>query len=65
VLDSDTDNDPQHELYPVLRRIIAALERESYDFVNLSIGPDIPLDDDDVHPWTAKLSTDEEVFEHF
>jgi len=55
VLDSDTDNDPQHELYPVLRRIVGALERESYDFINLSIGPDIPLDDDDVHPWTAKL----------
>lgn len=55
VLDADTQNDPQHELYPVLRRIVGVLEREKYEFVNLSIGPDIPLDDDDVHPWTATL----------
>lgn len=55
VLDEHSASDPQHELYPVLRRIVTALERETYDFVSLSIGPDIPLDDDDIHPWTAKL----------
>lgn len=55
VLDVKTDDDPQMQLYPVIKRIVAVLERETYDFVNLSIGPAIPLDDDDVHPWTAKL----------
>lgn len=55
VLDDKTEHDPQYELYSVLRRIVAALEREEYDFVNLSIGPDIPMDDGDIHPWTAML----------
>lgn len=57
VLDEDTAIDRQYELYPVLKRIVTALEREHYDFVNLSIGPDIPIDDDDVHLWTAQLDS--------
>jgi hypothetical protein len=28
-----------------------------YDFVNLSIGPFVPVEDDDVHPWTAVLDS--------
>lgn len=59
VLDVNTALDPQDELYPVLRRIVSVLEREknkpTFEFVALSIGPDIPLDDEEVHPWTAKL----------
>src|SRR5690606_8324049 len=26
-----------------------------FSFVGISIGPDIPIDDDEIHPWTAKL----------
>lgn len=55
VLDANTEHEPQESLYPVLKRIISVLERESYDFVSFSIGPSIPVDDDDIHPWTAKI----------
>jgi hypothetical protein len=56
VLDSDTLNDDQQELYTVLERIQDVLEsRQKYDFVNLSLGPDLPMEDDDVHAWTAVL----------
>lgn len=55
VIDKETAKDPQTELYPVLKRIVSVLENKHYDFVNLSIGPNDPVDDDDVHPWTSKL----------
>jgi hypothetical protein len=55
VLDTDTDNDPQGELFEVLKRIRSALESKHYDLVNFSIGPDLPVEDDDVHVWTAVL----------
>jgi hypothetical protein len=55
VLDKNTAAEPQDSVYPVLKRIVGVLEKEHYDFINLSIGPAIPIDDDDVHPWTAKL----------
>lgn len=56
VLDEDTVKDDQAELYTVLRRIQDVLEsRPKYDFINLSIGPDLPIEDDDVHAWTAVL----------
>ena len=55
VLDELTETEPQESLYPVLKRIVSVLEKEKYDFVNFSIGPGMPIDDDDVHPWTAKI----------
>src|SRR5579862_4770916 len=56
VLDAQTKNDDQGELYTVLERIQAVLEsRPHYDFVNISLGPDMPIEDDDVHAWTAVL----------
>lgn len=56
VLDSDTMKDDQAELYTVLERIQDVLEsRPKYDFVNLSLGPDLPIEDNDVHAWTAVL----------
>jgi hypothetical protein len=56
VLDTDTMKDNQGELYSVLERIQDVLEsRPKYDFVNLSIGPDLPIEDNDVHAWTAVL----------
>jgi len=55
VLDEESDADPQTELYPVLRRISKILETGRHDFVVLCIGPAIPVDDDDVNPWTATL----------
>lgn len=54
VLDDDPDADP-HELYEVLERIESVLLEQEYDFVNLSLGPHLPIEDDDVHAWTAVL----------
>ena len=52
----DTMKDDQEELYSVLERIQDVLEsRPKYDFVNISLGPDLPIEDDDVHAWTAVL----------
>ena len=55
VLDESTMNDPQGELYPVLERVVAALKRRPYEFFSLSIGPDQPVEDDEVSAWTALL----------
>ncbi len=56
VLDVDTMKDDQQELYSVLERIQDVLEsRPKYDFINLSLGPDLPIEDNDVHAWTAVL----------
>jgi hypothetical protein len=56
VLDADTMKDDQQELYSVLERIQDVLEsRPKYEFVNLSLGPDLPIEDNDVHAWTAVL----------
>lgn len=54
VLDDQSDQDP-FELYDVLRRILAALQSGQYPFANLSLGPDLPIEDDEVHGWTAAL----------
>ncbi len=56
VLDTNTMKDDQQELYSVLERIQDVLEsRPKYDFINLSLGPDLPVEDNDVHAWTAVL----------
>lgn len=54
VLDNDPGQNP-HELYEVLDRIETILSANDYDFVNLSLGPRLPIEDDDVHAWTAVL----------
>jgi len=43
------------QLYETLDRICQILDTHDYKFVNLSIGPNLPILDDDVHAWTAKL----------
>ncbi len=54
VVDEDPDQNPL-ELYEVLDRIESVLLANFYDFVNLSIGPRLPIEDDEVHAWTAVL----------
>jgi hypothetical protein len=56
VFDADTEpgQDP-HELAIVLERIDKILSRKHYDLVNFSIGPEVPILDDEVHPWTAVI----------
>lgn len=55
VLDTETGKDPQGELYDVLGRIDKVLKHHKYPFVNLSIGPDLPVEDDDPSAWTTVL----------
>ncbi|MGV0624956.1 S8 family peptidase [Mycolicibacter minnesotensis] len=53
VLDSIADADDPFELYSVITRIETILSQRNYDFVSISIGPDLPIEDDEVHAWTA------------
>ena len=54
VLDDAPGQDP-HELYEVLARIERILSNHEYDFISLSLGPRLPIQDDEVHAWTAVL----------
>lgn len=54
----DVRNDRDDYLaYPILKRIKTIVETGSYDIVNLSLGPNYPLDDGEIHPWTSVLDT--------
>lgn len=55
VLDDVSGKDPQGELYDVLRRIDDVLNSKPYPLVGLSIGPDLPIEDDDPSAWTTIL----------
>jgi len=54
VLDTDPSQDPEG-LYEVLYRIDQTLLNNQFDLVNISLGPRLPIEDDDVHAWTAVL----------
>ncbi|MDE0410889.1 MAG: S8 family peptidase [Gammaproteobacteria bacterium] len=54
VLDDAPGQNP-HELYEVLERIEDILSSNEYDFISLSLGPRLPIQDDEVHAWTAVL----------
>jgi hypothetical protein len=41
------------DLYDVLHNINLALSSQKFDALNFSLGPNMPVDDDEVHPWTA------------
>ena len=61
VVDTATKQDPQGNYFDVLNRIMDTLRQKPFDFVNLSLGPDLPIEDDEVHVWTASL---DEHFSH-
>jgi len=54
VLDDIPGENPV-ELYEILDRISNVLKTSKYDFINISLGPQLPIDDDEVHAWTAVL----------
>lgn len=54
VLDTNSERDP-FELHDVLDRITTVLDTRPYEFVSLSIGPTLEVDDEEVHAWTAVL----------
>lgn len=53
VLAPSSGKDP--DLFDVLLRIKQTLETGRYRFANFSLGPHMPIDDDEVHTWTATL----------
>ncbi len=54
VVDAESSKD-RFELYDVLQRIKAILAGSPLEFINLSLGPDVPIDDNEVHVWTSTL----------
>ncbi|EJK98747.1 hypothetical protein PflQ2_0577 [Pseudomonas fluorescens Q2-87] len=50
---SQGDDDP--DLFDVLTRIEDTLKLKTYKYVNLSLGPNIAIDDDEVHVWTSVI----------
>lgn len=52
---------PQDENYEDYYDVLSHIEHHlvsnpgKYEFVNLSLGPEMPIDDDEVNPWTAML----------
>lgn len=57
VLDRASGRNADLEILDVLDRILAVLDRKPapYEFVNLSLGPRLPIEDDDITRWTAEL----------
>lgn len=57
VLDAQSDNEDPYELYRTLGHVEEVLLSRQHQFVNLSLGPDRPVEDDDVHAWTAVIDS--------
>lgn len=55
VLDDDTKTEDRLELYRTLGHIEQVLLSRQYEFLNLSLGPDLPIEDTDVHAWTSVI----------
>lgn len=55
VLDNDTRLDDPLNLYKTLGNIETVLESRPFSFVNLSLGPDMPIEDGEVSAWTSVL----------
>jgi len=55
VLDAKIEGEDPYELYRTLGHIETVLLSRQYQFINLSLGPDLPIEDQDVHAWTAVI----------
>ncbi len=55
VLDKNADTEDPLELYRTLGFVEEVLLSRQYQFVNLSLGPDLPIEDMDVHAWTSVI----------
>jgi hypothetical protein len=65
VLDDSSASDDSLELYRTLGFIEQVLLTRQYEFINLSLGPDLPIEDHDVHAWTSvvdELLSDGDTF---
>lgn len=57
ILDDDVNNENEFELYRTLGHIEDILLSRQYEFINISLGPNLPIDDDEVHPWTSLIDS--------
>lgn len=57
ILDSKISGEDPLELYRTLTHIEDILISRQYEFINISLGPDLPIDDDEIHPWTSLLDS--------
>lgn len=55
VLDRETESEDPLELYRTLGLVEEVLLSRQYQFINLSLGPDLPIEDGDVHAWTSVI----------
>lgn len=55
VLDGDSGTEDPLELYRTLGLVEQTLLSRKYQFVNLSLGSDLPIEDGDVHAWTSVI----------
>ena len=55
VLDGDAQTEDPLALYRTLGHVEEVLMSRQYDFLNLSLGPDLPVEDTDVHAWTSVI----------
>ncbi|MGC6627765.1 peptidase S8, partial [Escherichia coli] len=55
VLSPTSGDNGNWDLCDVLKKIQSVLDSGDYKFANLSIGPHLPIGDDEVHVWTAVL----------
>lgn len=55
VLDNDSIFEDPLELYRTLGFVEEVLLSRQYQFVNLSLGPDLPIEDTEVHAWTSVI----------
>lgn len=57
ILDSEISGEDPLELYRTLAHIEDILISRQYEFINISLGPDLPIEDDEIHPWTSLLDS--------
>jgi hypothetical protein len=55
VLDRESESEDPLELYRTLGLVEEVLLSRQYQFINLSLGPDLPIEDTDVHAWTSVI----------
>jgi hypothetical protein len=57
VLDSLIKKEDPLELYRTLAHIEDILLSRQYEFINISLGPNLPIEDDEIHSWTSLIDT--------
>lgn len=55
VITQETQKESPYQLFNVINKIKQVIENNDYEFINLSIGPELPIDDNEVHVWTSVL----------